>query len=282
MKLRNARARDGLAWTLDGLRWLRRQPLHLTGLFGVMLFSLALLSQLPLIGAVLVTTLLPALTAGWVHTIEQMRRHDVKATPGLLFAPLLQAGPNRITLLKVGLAHGLCILLLLALTDAMDPSFGQTWQDMGDASSDEARTQAMQAVQIGMLWRQVILVPVSLIFWHAPVLVHRDGMGLGKAIFASALASLRNAGAFVVYGASWLALSALLVGVLALLGNPQLVMLIAVPLAMLMSAAFYASLHATVHGCIDFGDAVDASGSGSGKDAGKDADGAVDEPPPRG
>ncbi len=254
MKLRNARARDGLAWTLDGLRWLKRQPLHLTGLFGVMLFSLALLSQLPLVGAVLVTALLPALTAGWVHTVEQMRRHDAKATPGLLFAPLLEAGPRRITLLKLGLAHGLCILLLLALVDLLDPSFGQTWQDMSDAGSDQARTEAMQAVQIGMLWRQVILVPISLIFWHAPVLVHRDDMSLGKALFASALASLRNAGAFVAYGASWLAVSALVVGVLTLLGNPQLVLLIAVPLAMLMSAGFYASLHATVHGCIDFGD----------------------------
>ncbi|RZS52063.1 BPSS1780 family membrane protein [Sphaerotilus mobilis] len=254
MKLRNARARDGLAWTLDGLRCLRRQPLHLTGLFGVMLFSLALLSRLPVIGAVLVTTLLPAMTAGWVHAIEQMRRHDTKATPGLLFAPLLQAGPNRITLLKVGLAHGLCVLVLLALVDLLDPSFGQAWNDMGDASNEEAQARAMQSLQVGMLWRQVIVVPISMIFWHAPVLVHRDGMGLGKAIFASALASLRNASAFVVYGASWLAISALMVGVLLLLGNPQLVLLIAVPLAMLMSAAFYASLHATVHGCIDFGD----------------------------
>ncbi|MDP4300841.1 BPSS1780 family membrane protein [Leptothrix discophora] len=254
MKLRNARARDGLAWTLDGLRWLKRQPLHLTGLFGVMLFSLALISRLPVIGAVLVTTLLPAMTAGWVHAVEQMRRHDAKATPGLLFAPLLQAGPNRITLLKVGLAHGLCILLLLALVDLLDPSFGQAWQDLSDASSEEAQGRAMEALQLGMLWRQVIVVPIALVFWHAPVLVHRDGMGLGKAIFGSALATLRNAGAFAVYGASWLAISALMVGVLALLGNPQLVLLIAVPLAMVMSAGFYASLHASVHGCIDLGD----------------------------
>jgi len=256
MKLRDTRARDGLAWTLDGLRWLKRQPLHLTGLFGVMLFSLALLSRLPVIGAVLVTTLLPAMTAGWVHAVEQMRHHDAKATPGLLFAPLLQAGPNRVTLLKVGLAHGLCVLLMLALADLIDPSFTQAWQDMGEASGEEAQNQAMQALQLGMLWRQVIVVPIAMVFWHAPVLVHREGMGLGKAIFGSALASMRNLGAFVVYGGSWLLISALMVGVLALLGSPQLVLLFAVPLAMVMSAAFYASLHATVHGCIDFGDAT--------------------------
>ncbi|MGY0195971.1 BPSS1780 family membrane protein [Leptothrix sp. BB-4] len=253
MKLRNTRARDGLAWTLDGLRWIRHQPLHLTGLFGVMLFSLALLSRLPLIGAVLVTALLPAMTAGWVHVVDQIRRHDAKATPGLLFAPLLESGPNRVTLLKVGLAHGLCMLLVLALVDLVDPSFGQAWQDIADATTDEATNRAMQELQIGMLWRQVIVVPIALVFWHAPVLVHRDGMGLGKALFGSALATLRNLGAFVVYGASWLALSGLVVGVLALFGSPQLVLLIAVPLAMVMSAGFYASLHATVHGCIDFG-----------------------------
>ena len=271
MKLRNARARDGLAWTLDGLRWLKRQPLHLTGLFGVMLFSLALLSQLPLVGAVLVTALLPAMTAGWVHTVEQMRRHDARATPGLLFAPLLEAGPRRLTLLKLGLAHGLCVLVLLGLIDLLDPAFGQTWQDMGDASTDQARTEAMQAVQIGMLWRQLILVPISLVFWHAPVLIHRDDMPLGKALFASAVATLRNTGAFVAYGASWLGISAVIVGVLTLLASPQLVLLVAVPLAMLMSAAFYASLHATVHGCIDFGDAAGEATRDAAEDAAGDA-----------
>jgi hypothetical protein len=259
MKLRNTRARDGLAWTLDGLRWLRRQPLHLTGLFGVMLFSLALLSRLPLIGPVLVTALLPMLTAGWVHVVEQMRQHDAKATPGLLFAPLLENTPQRITLLKVGLLHGLFMLLVLAVVDLLDPSFEQAWKDIADAATDEATNRAMQDLQIGMLWRQVIVVPIALIFWHAPVLVHRDAMGLGKALFGSALATLRNLGAFMVYGASWLLLSSLMVGVLALIGSPQVVLMLAVPLAMVMSAGFYASLHASVHGCIDFGDAGDGT-----------------------
>lgn len=51
---------------------------------------------------------------------------------------------------------------------------------------------------MGLTW------PVSLLFWHAPALTLWARLPLGKALFFSAIASWRNLGAFVVFGATWL------------------------------------------------------------------------------
>ena len=258
MKLRSARALDGVAWMRSGLRLVQRQPLGLAALLGVMVFGLGLLMMVPWIGPLLVSMLLPALSAGWVHTSEQVLR-GARPTPALLFTPLRL--PQRKALLMLGGVHALAVMLMLWLGDLIDPSLSQVWETLHEASDDDATAAAMQALRGGMLLRVALLIPVALLFWHAPVLVHREGTGVAKALFASALASVRNLGAFVAYGLSWavadLLLSATLGVLLGVLGLPQLALLIAVPVAMLFSAAFYASLHASVHGCIDFGDEAD-------------------------
>lgn len=254
MKLRSAPALDGITWMRSGLRMVQRQPLGLAALLGVMVFGLGLLLMLPWIGPLLVSVLLPALTAGWVHTTEQVQR-GARPSPALLFEPLRQARRN--TLLMLGGVHALAVMLMLGLADLIDPSLGDLWETLHAATDDQATADAMQALRSGMVLRVALLTPVALLFWHAPVLVHREGAGVAKALFGSALASLRNLGAFVVYGLSWLLadllLSAVLGVLLGALGLPQLALLLAVPVAMLFSAAFYASLHASVHGCIDFG-----------------------------
>jgi len=51
-----------------------------------------------------------------------------------------------------------------------------------------------------------------------------------------------------------LVLSLLLAGLLAALGLGQVAMLLVLPGAMIFSGAFYASLKASVDGCIDFED----------------------------
>ena len=62
--------------------------------------------------------------------------------------------------------------------------------------------------------------------------------------------------AFVVYGLSWLVADLLLSSVVGLIaaaiGQPQIVLLLVLPAAVLFASAFYASLHASVHACIEF------------------------------
>lgn len=244
MRLKTARPGDGLAWVRSGLQTVRRQPMALTALFGLMLMGIAVLMVLPRIGPLVATALLPALTAGWVHAVERLQA-GTRPTPGLLFAPL--AGPRRAELLKLGLLHALAVFSVMGLADLIDPMAAAAGG--GTAADNDIGTLLLSNQ---MLTRQMLMAPVALLFWHAPVLVHREGASVGKALFGSALASLRNLAPFTVYALGWLALSALIGGLLALIPVPQLVLLVIVPVAMLFSAAFYASLHATVHGCIDF------------------------------
>jgi len=154
---------------------------------------------------------------------------------------------------------------MLWLADLIDPAMHSAWREAMSADiADDARLAAFQALQNGMLLRMVMTVPVALVFWHAPVILQREGGSIARAVFASAVASLRNLSAFVVYGVAWvvadLMLSLLLGGVLALLGLAAWAMFFAMPVALLFSAAFYGSLHASVHGCVDFsGPAAPAS-----------------------
>jgi hypothetical protein len=246
MRLKTARLGDGLAWVRSGLLLVRRQPMVLTAMFGLMLLGIGALMLLPRIGPLVATALLPALTAGWVHAIERLQAGD-RPSAAMLFAPL--RGPRRIDILKLGVLHALAVFSVMLLADTIDPMPTAAPAAPGATGDDDVGTLLLSNQ---MLTRQLLIAPVALLFWHAPVLIHREGASLGKALFGSALASLRNLAPFTVYALGWLALSALIGGLLALIPVPQLVLMVIVPVAMLFSAAFYASLHATVHGCIDF------------------------------
>ena len=55
------------------------------------------------------------------------------------------------------------------------------------------------------MWLSMLLyLPLSLLFWHAPGLVHWHGVPPVKALFFSIVACMRNFGAFLVYGLGWL------------------------------------------------------------------------------
>jgi hypothetical protein len=112
-------------------------------------------------------------------------------------------------------------------------------------------TEAM--LQQPLVLRQLIVtsvlyLPLGLLFWHAPALVHWHGVSPLKSLFFSLVACLRNFRAFVVFGLTWLALLILAVASVtlagALLGNP-LVSNILFPLLLLMTAMFFTSLYFT-------------------------------------
>lgn len=256
MKLRVATPRDGVQWMLSGVQMARHHTLGLAGLFGLQIFALALLLGLPWIGPVLVAALLPALSAGWVEVSAAVQAGG-RPQPSQWIGPL--RSPARPVLLRLGALNALASFLLLMLADLIDPGMADAWATMRDSeTSAEATVDAIGALQQGMVLRAALLVPLALTLWHAPVILVRTGAGLGKALFISANASWRNLGAFVVFGVCWLVadlvLSLLLAGLLAALGLGQAAMLLVLPGAMIFSGAFYASLKASVEGCIDFED----------------------------
>lgn len=252
MKLRTARALDGLAWQRAGVRLVLRYPLQHLAMICFTLLVLGVLMSLPVIGPPLALATLPAFTAGWVFS-SHAAGLGMPPGPGRLIVVFRSL--RRPAFAALGAIHAGAALLVLSIADLLDPGVADQWSTLLDQNTSEAAAAtALQAVQSGMVLRAAMLVPVALVFWHAPVILMRTSDGVAKAVFASAVASLRNLGAFVVYGAGWLLADMLLSTVtgvlLAALGLGGYAMLIALPVALLLTAAFYASLHASVEGCL--------------------------------
>ena len=259
MRLRTAPALEGLQWMRSGLILLRRETLSHVAWAGFMLFGLGLLLGIPRIGPLLALALMPTLCAGWVAGTEQLLS-GIRPLPIGLLAPLRAASTRR-RLLLLGSLHALGAVLLFVLADQLDPGFQAQLQvafesQPGAAADPAAQNAALGAVQAGMLLRLAMMVPLTLLFWHAPVIVHLTDAGVGKALFASALASLRNLRAMTLFGLGWfvvnVVVSAVLGVVIPLLGSGDLAALLIVPVLLAFTAAFYASLHASVHGCLIF------------------------------
>jgi MFS family permease len=91
--------------------------------------------------------------------------------------------------------------------------------------------------------------PLVVLFWHAPALVHWHGVTPVKSLFFSAVACLRNVGAMLLYGLSWLAVF-LVVGFVmstlgVLLGGSAVARSIMMPTVLLLVAMFTTSLYFT-------------------------------------
>jgi ABC-type anion transport system duplicated permease subunit len=129
---------------------------------------------------------------------------------------------------------------------------------MQSVADGTATPETLQDANLGggLLLRMAVIAVLSLVFWHAPALVHWGRMDVPKAVFASVVACLRSVGAFAVLGLAWfgIAVAYTLVAqaVFALLGSPQSATLALLPGAMMFSTVFYASLYFTFVDSFDF------------------------------
>lgn len=260
MRLRTAPALEGVAWMRAGVTLLLRQPMAHLALMGFMFFAFGMLLGIQKIGPIVVLILVPSLNAGWVACNAALSIGQ-PVSPLTLLAPLRSA--SRSKLLVLGCLHAVASIAMLVLADLIDPDFHQHWRAAlreQPASDDTLSEAAFHGLQSGMLLRLLCLLPVALLFWHAPVILHRlPGTSVAKALFASGLASLRNIKPFVIYLVSWVLadlILSLLIGVLLSLfgAGGGLAVFVLVPVMLLFAGAFYTSMHASVHGCLLFDD----------------------------
>ena len=111
------------------------------------------------------------------------------------------------------------------------------------------------AIQNAMLAFLLMQLPLSLMFWHAPALVHWHQVPPAKSVFFSLVACLRNFWAFTVFGLAWMAIlifTILAVSLFAgLLGSPEVAGLVLLPAAMLVAAMFFTSTYFSFRDCFD-------------------------------
>ena len=148
-------------------------------------------------------------------------------------------------------------IVVMLLSDAIDGGRLEALQTamIGDKADPEAlqRDARRPAAVLGHGGAARLTSLIALPFWHAPALVHWQRQGVAQSLFISSLACWRNMGAMAVYGLGWPALlmlfSALANTLVALLGDPRLLALAAMPAVLIFSTAFYTSLYFTYADC---------------------------------
>ena len=252
MKLQIVPAKQGLVWVKQGIRTFWRQPLAFTGLFFLFMAWVSVLSMVPFIGAALALLVLPAATLGLMVATEQAASGKFPMPTVMLVA--FRAGQQRLKAMMVlGGLYALSFLAVMAISALVDGGgFAKVYLANAPITPEVVNDADFQTA----MWLTTILyVPLSMLFWHAPALVHWHGVPPVKSLFFSAIACWRNLGAFAVYLLAWagvlVAGAILIVLISSALGGNDLSAAVLMPGALLMAAMFFASVYFSVKDCFE-------------------------------
>jgi hypothetical protein len=240
VKLNIVPARTGFQWVKLGVQTFLRQPLALSGLFFMYFMTLSLLTVVPFVGVVVSLAIVPAATLGFMAATRQVNEGRFPLPTVLLTA--FRAGQQRFrAMLVLGCVFAAAVLainLLVGLVVSM-PALPEKIDNRTLMAMPEFQTMAILTLALSM--------PVSLIFWHAPALVHWHGVSPLKSLFFSTVAVLKNFKAMAAYSLGWFALmvaGALLLA-LAQLFSVFLASALLLPYVLIMSTMFFASIYFT-------------------------------------
>jgi len=252
MKLQIVPAKQGLVWVKQGIRTFWRQPLAFTGLFFLFMAWVSVLSMVPFIGAALALLVLPAATLGLMVATEQAASGKFPMPTVMLVA--FRAGQQRLkAMLLLGVLYALSFLAVMAISALVDGGgFAKVYLANAPITPEVVNDTDFQTA----MWLTTIMyVPLSMLFWHAPALVHWHGVPPVKSLFFSAIACWRNLGAFAVYLLAWagvlVAGAVLFVLISSALGGNDLSAAVLMPGALLMAAMFFASVYFSVKDCFE-------------------------------
>ena len=252
MKLQIVPAKQGLVWVKQGIRTFWRQPLAFTGLFFLFMAWVSVLSMVPFIGAALALLVLPAATLGLMVATEQAASGKFPMPTVMLVA--FRAGQQRLkAMLLLGVLYALSFLAVMAISALVDGGgFAKVYLANAPITPEVVNDTDFQTA----MWLTTIMyVPLSMLFWHAPALVHWHGVPPVKSLFFSAIACWRNLGAFALYLLAWagvlVAGAILIVLISSALGGNDLSAAVLMPGALLMAAMFFASVYFSVKDCFE-------------------------------
>jgi hypothetical protein len=239
-------ARTGIAWVKLGIKTFFRQPLALGGLFFMFMALVSLVSQVPFIGAALALMVLPAATIGLMAATQEACNGKFPM-PSVLFTAFKTGSKKTQTILILGSLYALGFLLVLGVSALFDGGQFANFYLGGGAINKELMVTS--DFQIATWTAMALYLPLSLMFWHAPALVHWHGISPVKALFFSFVACFKNFAAMVVYFFMWLAVFSLggllLTLVATTTGSESAVSVLMLPAALMMAAMFFCSIYFT-------------------------------------
>jgi hypothetical protein len=250
MKLQLVKAGHGSQWVRQGLRTFLRQPLGLIGLF--MMFALLLvgLHVLPTLGTAVGLVLVPAFTSGFVRATEAVEQGKFPM-PHLLVVHWVRSRVTRLRMLGLGGLYLLAIVVIMVTSVFADGgTLAQFYLLGGKLEEEDLKNPGLLNAA---LLTMILYLPISMAFWHAPMLVADEDMGPVKALFFSFIACKRNMGAFTIYGISWalfyLALTMVVSTIGVMLGGPEILQVLMFPMTLAMATLFFTSIHYSYRDC---------------------------------
>ena len=241
-------ASRGWRWLAEGFRLFRRNPPVLSLLVILYWVLMAVINVVPFVGPIVASLCIPVFSVGLMNACRQIERQAAGDPPlgvGTLFSAFR---PNPAPLIVLGGLYLALTLLVLGASSLIDG--GTLMQLMlGNNPSREAIEEAgfLAATQFALL----LLTPIVMAYWYAPVLVAWHGFSPAKALFFSFFACLRNWRAFLAYGltvAVWcVLLPGVVTGLLAgLLADTSLVVgLLSAPILLILAPTVFASFYVT-------------------------------------
>lgn len=258
MKLHIVPARTGVDWVKSGIRTFWRQPMAMAALFFMVMAIMSVAAMLPLVGPAIALILLPSTTLAMMVASAEAMQGRFPSPAVLLVA--FRAGRQRMRdMVVLGMLYAAIFLLVLGLSALIDDGqFAQVYLGQMELTQEIVQKGDFQ----GALWFSMLMyLPLSLMFWHAPGLVHWHGVSPVKSLFFSFVACLRNLGAFFIYGMAWFGVFAVggvvmsvVVGLLALLGlanSPGLLGGLMLAMALMLAAMFFTSIVFTFRDCFE-------------------------------
>jgi hypothetical protein len=262
-------ARRGVDWVRQAFALLGRRLVGFAVLLMTALVPTLLITAVPVIGPLLAFAMGQPITLGFaVAARAALAGEPVRAAH--MLQPLLPgADPaRRAALLR------LCVVYVAAVAGVMlgvTALGGDALQELATAMQSQdgdfvGRANAVFERHPGLRFLLIassgLFLLLSVLFWHAPMLVWWHGQGVAQSLFSSALAIWRNKGAFTVYSLAWVGVMMLLLAVTAMLqplfGSPEVAALALQPATLLMMAAFYLSAYFSYADCLAIRD--DAAG----------------------
>jgi len=246
MKLNLVPARQGTQWVRMGVRTFFRQPLALSGLFFMFLALASILSLVPIIGNVVALVLLPGITAGFMAASREA--HEGRfPMPWVLITAFRQGKTPLQAILTLGGLYAVAIVLAMGASALVDGGqFARIYLLGGNLTLDLVKDDSFV---MAALLATALYFPISLLFWHAPALVHWHGVAPAKSVFFSFMACRRNLAAFFVFGLAWMGLTMatgmLIATIGGLLGSAGFLGAIMMPSMMLIAAMFFTSQYFT-------------------------------------
>ncbi|KAF1020794.1 MAG: hypothetical protein GAK30_02289 [Paracidovorax wautersii] len=214
MKLNLVPARAGFAWIREGAQTFFRNPLALSSTFVLFMIVLTVLSIFSIAGSIAALVLLPAATLTMMSATRMVAESPL-LVPGVIGRALADVRGSIRSLLVLGLLYAAGYLLIMGISYLIDGGALARLLLIGGGLSPELVQQPGFATAT---WVTAILsLPLSLMFWHAPGLLHWYQVPPAKALFFSLVACMRNWKAYALFMLGWMGiLLALNIGVLLL------------------------------------------------------------------